>query len=77
MVSKGGGDIFLARFDKGGALVSVKTFGGTGEDFARGLVLDPFGRALVAGEFESTVDFGQGSLTSGGDLDVFLGCFPP
>jgi hypothetical protein len=75
--SSGGGDIFLLRFSRAGQLLGVRIFGGPGEDFARGLTIDPFGRALVAGEFENTANFGVGSLTSGGDVDVFLGCFSP
>ena len=77
VASAGGGDIFLARYSKTGTLISVRYFGGPGEDFARGLVIDPFGRALVAGEFENTASFGVGNLTSTGDSDVFLGCFAP
>lgn len=76
--SAGGGDIFLLRFSSAGQLLSVRLFGGPGEDYARGLELDPFGRALVAGEFEATASFGPvGSLTSAGDSDAFVGCFTP
>ena len=78
VTSAGNGDIFLARFSKTGTLLSLRTFGGPGEDFARGLEVDPFGRVLVAGEFENTVSFGGvGSLTSAGMSDAFVGCFEP
>lgn len=78
VTSAGGGDIFLLRFSKAGQLLQVRIFGGPGEDYARGLELDPFGRALVAGEFENTATFGTaGSLTSAGDSDAFVGCFSP
>lgn len=75
--SAGEGDVFLARFSKTGQLLAVRIFGGPGEDFARGLVIDPFGRALVAGEFEGSASFGVGNLTSAGNVDLFLGCFAP
>jgi hypothetical protein len=77
ITSAGGGDIFLARFSKTGQLLGVRTFGGPGDEFARGLAIDPFGRVLVAGEFENTASFGVGNLTSAGDTDVFVGCFTP
>jgi hypothetical protein len=78
ITSAGNGDIFLARFSKTGTLISVRFFGGPGDDFARGLEIDPFGRVLVAGEFENTASFGSlGNLTSAGDSDVFVGCFEP
>jgi Divergent InlB B-repeat domain len=77
VTSAGSGDIFLMRFDKTGVLQSVRVMGGPGDDFGRSLQLDPFGRALVGGEFESTANFGVGNLTSAGDNDVFIGCFSP
>jgi hypothetical protein len=75
ITSAGSGDIFLMRFDKTGVLQSVRLMGGPGDDFGRSLQIDPFGRALVGGEFENTADFGVGNLTSAGDNDVFIGCF--
>jgi hypothetical protein len=75
--SAGGSDLFLARYSKTGTLISVRYFGGPGDEYARGLQVDPFGRVLIAGEFENTVNFGVGNLTSAGDIDVFLGCFAP
>ena len=77
VTSAGNGDIFLMRFDKTGVLQSVRLMGGPGDDFGRSLQIDPFGRALVGGEFENTADFGVGNLTSAGDNDVFIGCFSP
>jgi hypothetical protein len=49
-----------------------KSFGGTGEQFASAIALDATGNAIIAGQFQNTVDFGGGPLTSIGLINVYV-----
>ncbi len=62
--SKGSTDAFLARLDKDGAPVWVKTFGSTGSEIARSLVVSPTGDLTIAGILEGPVDFGGGPVAN-------------
>lgn len=42
-------DVFVARYDSSGTLLWVSTFGGSGEDVAAAIALDPAGNAYVVG----------------------------
>lgn len=74
-------DAFVVRLDRDGHFESVRTFGGReGADEAAAAAVLPNGRLLVAGAFESEVDFGLGTGTdlrrSRGHGDAFLTAFP-
>lgn len=78
LVSHGGEDIFVAKYDKTGALLWVSQAGGTGNDRATGLALDSGGtRVLIAGSFGGSVDFGVTNLTSAGNSDILLAQLNP
>jgi hypothetical protein len=47
-----------------GATVWVKSFGGAGFDVASGVTLEQNGNVVLTGNFEGTVDFGGGPLSS-------------
>ncbi|XXX81753.1 hypothetical protein WMF30_23630 [Sorangium sp. So ce134] len=47
-------------------------YGSPGWDDGRSIVSDASGNYYVSGEFEGTIDFGAGPLTSAGQSDVFL-----
>jgi large repetitive protein len=51
--SAGGADIFIARYGSTGALLSVRSAGGQGGDFASAVAAFPDRGALVAGQFDS------------------------
>lgn len=47
-------------------------YGSTGTDFIWATGLDSQGNTIAVGDFEGTVDFGGGPLTSAGAIDTFL-----
>jgi hypothetical protein len=71
---------FLAKFDPGGGYKWAKAFSATGvgpytgvEGY--GVTVDGSGDILLGGQLGGTTDFGGGSLTSTGTVDVFLAKF--
>ena len=77
LVSAGGSDIFVAKFDSNGVHLWSQRFGAPGGngDFGFGVAVDPSGNVVVTGLFENTVDFGGGPLVSAGGSDIFLAKF--
>jgi hypothetical protein len=77
LTSAGDSDIFVAKYDRNGALLWAKKAGGTGFDAGNGIAIDGDGNSLVTGLFQGTATFGDSeagetSLTSAGDADVFV-----
>jgi hypothetical protein len=72
LVSKGSGDVFLAKYNREGVLLWVQSAGGSGDDYLGQLIVDPGGNCFVTGSFSATADFGGTQLTSVGSADVFL-----
>jgi hypothetical protein len=76
--SHGYKDAFLSRFDSSGALLWVRTWGGSssGTDAGSGIAIDGLGNAYVIGSFMGTADFDPGSgkddHVSNGGNDSFL-----
>lgn len=79
--SFGQSDAFLVKLDSSGNFLWGKQLGGPAGDFANAVQVDELGNIYVAGLFEGTADFEDGaataSLTSRGELDVFLCKFSP
>ena len=69
----GFGDMFLAKYNSSGSFLWAKSTGGTDWDIAQALATDPNGDVYIAGGFSMSVNFGTGTVTSGGLMDVFLG----
>lgn len=70
-----GTDMFVAKLDANGSVLWSRTFGDTSNTksaSANAIACDPFGAVLVAGTFDGSVDFGDGTKTSGGASDIFL-----
>jgi uncharacterized protein (AIM24 family) len=76
LTSAGGYDIFLAKFDSDGNHLWSQSFGDS-SDIQRGssVAFDSSGNVIMSGDFQGTVDFGGGSLTSAGGYDIFLAKF--
>jgi hypothetical protein len=67
-----GSDTFVARLDSSGTYKWAKDFGNGAAVSAHDVAVDTSGNTFVGGTFESSVDFGCGTLTAVGDFDVFL-----
>jgi hypothetical protein len=65
-------DALLTKVDTFGNRVWVREYGGSGNDRARALALDPFKFAIIGGSFSAEADFGIGTETSAGSRDAFL-----
>jgi hypothetical protein len=73
LVSAGGPDILLVKYNAAGTVQWSKRIGGTGTDKGFGIAVDANGDIYVTGVFVNSVDFGSGTpLTSAGGADIFL-----
>jgi hypothetical protein len=74
LVSAGGEDIFVARFDADGKAKWSKRFGGPTDEGQRGVQvgMDGAGNVLVTGMYQTGTDFGNGPLVTTSTNDVFV-----
>lgn len=72
LTSAGAVDVFLAKYDARGNHIWSRRFGGTGAETGISVDVDRAGNVLLTGEFQRTVDFGGGPMTSAGSWDVFV-----
>lgn len=70
--SKGGDDIFLAKYSPQGSLEFVELAGSTNHDYGKGIEVDDQGIVYIGGVFQNTMYFGNQTLVSAGDRDIFL-----
>lgn len=79
LTSTGGSNVFLAKMSTNGNPLWSQRFGGAKGAGARGVATDTSGNVVVTGQFEGTIDFGGGPLTSHGSAfgagDVFVAKF--
>ena len=57
VISKGGTDVFVAKYGSNGQLIWAKTLGGTANESVADLTLDGASNVYVAGTFQGAVDF--------------------
>jgi hypothetical protein len=72
VVSAGGDDLFVAKFNAAGVIQWVKTAGGAQDGVGRRIVADAVGNAYIAGGFAGNEPLDSFNLVSGGQLDFFL-----
>jgi gliding motility-associated-like protein len=77
LVSNGGDDVFLAKYDTSGILIWVVKSGGSSGDEGIDCCFDKYGKILLCGVFQTTTTFGSrgGSsvnLISAGGEDAFI-----
>jgi hypothetical protein len=57
LISKGGTDVFVAKYGSAGQLVWAKSLGGTANDSVADITFDGAGNVYTAGTFQGAVDF--------------------
>jgi len=81
LTSVGAGDIIIAKYANDGTPVWAQRFGGTGNDTAYAVAIDPAANCdgvggsdciVVAGNFNAVIDLGTGPLVSAGGGDIFV-----
>ncbi|MDP8314998.1 MAG: T9SS type A sorting domain-containing protein [Candidatus Celaenobacter antarcticus] len=72
LTSDGNGDIFVAKMDANGNWQWATKAGGIDCDRAVGITIDDDRNTYVKGYFEGTANFGSNSLTSDGNLNIFV-----
>ena len=76
--SRGGQDVYLAKFDTDGNYQWARSFGVNANQFCGGVAVDASGNIVVTGSFNGRVNFGDLDLTSSPTgLDIFLAKFGP
>lgn len=73
--SNGLWDVYVAKFTSAGGFAWVVTGGGSANDEAFDLRLDPTGNVYVIGSFEGTLNLGGSPLVSAGARDIFMAKF--
>lgn len=76
LVSNGGADIFVSKFDSSANLSFATSYGSSGDDAGYGLTVDRNNNIYFTGMFYLTVDFDPGNgvanITSNGNADIFI-----
>jgi hypothetical protein len=72
LTSSGNTDVFVAKLDAAGNYVWASQAGGTAGDDASQVVLDNDNYIYVSGIFQGSANFGDETLTSDGDDDVYV-----
>ncbi|MDB5281185.1 MAG: hypothetical protein JWO06_260 [Bacteroidota bacterium] len=57
LISRGGADIFVAKYDDNGNLIWVRKAGGPNQDYASSLDLDDAGNVYIAGSYQNSIVF--------------------
>ncbi len=74
--TNGGYDAFVSKVNPEGQLIWAKSFGGTGQDDGKSIILDNLGNVIITGKFSETVDFDPGGgsfqISSISDEDIFI-----
>ncbi len=66
LVSNGGRDAFVAKYNAAGQLLWANNYGGTGDDSASGVALDAAGNVYITGSLTGAVNFGGTQIASAG-----------
>jgi hypothetical protein len=69
LVTAGGTDLFVAKFDSAGKLLFARVFGSSGEEKLDDLAVDSSGRVVITGSFHESTDIGGVKLKGTADAD--------
>jgi hypothetical protein len=73
LASAGGNDLLLVKFDAAGKPIWSRRAGGTTNDFAHSVAVDPAGNCYLSGAFQNVADFSpQRKITSVGKHDAYV-----
>ena len=78
LVSAGGTDVFIAKYDADGVLLWAKQVGGQNDDYTSGISTDITGNCYVSGFFYiqgNVTTFGSTTISQAGDADIFISKF--
>jgi hypothetical protein len=70
--TSGSADVFVAKYDINGVAQWATNSGGSSDEGATGIALNGTGNIYITGGFRGNTSFGTTTLTSAGDLDVFV-----
>jgi hypothetical protein len=70
--SNGGYDFFLAKYSESGSLQWAKKGGGSGDDNGWDVAVNKNGEIVCTGDFRSNATFSSNSISSNGNLDMFV-----
>jgi hypothetical protein len=77
ITTAGGSDAYLAKLSPAGTPIWAKSLGGAGNQGAIAVAVDAFGSPAIAGPLNGSTDFGGGTLTSAGSVDIFVAKYDP
>jgi hypothetical protein len=77
LLSKGGRDVFIAKYDSLGTLKWLRTLGGKKYDNATDMEVKGNGNILLVGNFQDTCLFGQQTLICTGNMNNFIAEYSP
>jgi mRNA-degrading endonuclease HigB of HigAB toxin-antitoxin module len=72
LISSGGYDVFIAKYDAAGHVLWAKKAGGLYDDNSNSIAVDGSGNSYITGYFYGSATFGSTTLTSSGSGDVFV-----
>lgn len=79
--SLGGKDVYVLKLDANGNFLWANQLGANGDDLGNAVSIDASGDLIVAGSFQSLVDFDPSglvdTLTSSGQSDIFVAKYHP
>ncbi|NBP89539.1 MAG: hypothetical protein EBU59_13780, partial [Planctomycetia bacterium] len=77
LTSAGGSDVFVAKISADGEYQWATKAGGTGDDYGPGVSVLADGSSIVIGTFRGNATFGNFTLTSAGNEDIFVAKLDP
>jgi len=77
LTASGASEIFVAKLSPTGNWLWAVKAGGTGNDVGADIALDGAGNVWVTGHFQGTASFGSHTLTSSGNIDIFVARLSP
>ncbi len=77
LTCEGGDDMFVAKLNTAGVWQWAIDSGGNSVDRGQGIAVQPNGNSYITGYFEGAVTFGNISLSSQGNKDVFISKVSP